>query len=127
MEEENTETTQLDKLKIRIPYKAKKYTSTGNYEAILQGYLDDAESIALETLYPFLDDYENVELPKKYYNWHLRAAVEISKWQSNQGVKSYSENGLSWSKDNDGVLSTALLDELIPHVGTPKRRDENDN
>lgn len=127
MGEENTETTQLDKLKIRIPYKAKKYASQENYEAILQGYLDDAESIALETLYPFLDDYEDVELPKKYFNWQIRAAVEISKWQGNQGVKSYSETGLSWSKDNDGVLSTALLDELIPRVGTPKRRDVDDN
>lgn len=116
-------TSQLDKLKIKIPYNERIFKTKENYEATLGSLLDDASNIALENIYPFLDDFTGVELPKKYQNWQIRAAVELYKSSENQGYKSYSENGLSWSRDNDGALSTSLLDELIPKAGTPKRSD----
>lgn len=115
--------TQLDKLKVKIPYKEKVFKSEENYRAVLTGLLEDTRNIALNTLYPFIDDFETVELPTKYYNWQIRACVELYKWGSNQGIKSYSENGLSWTKDSDGALSNALLDELVPKAGVPKRGD----
>ena len=119
---------QLTRLKKEIPFDEDRYEDHGDYEYRLSKLLEDSEFIALSTLYPFLEDFEGIELPKKYYNWQIRACVELDKWQGNAGVKSYSETGLSWSRVNDGALSSDLLDELEPpHVGVPKRRDKSDN
>lgn len=119
---------QLTKLKGKIPFDKDKFISMEEYENVLSNLLEDSENIALSTLYPFLDDFEGIKLPTKYYNWQIRASVELYKWLGNTGVKSYSETGLSWNRDNDGALSNSLLDELEPpHAGIPKRRDNIDN
>lgn len=119
---------QLTKLMDNIPFDEDKFISRKDYEEKLSILLEDSKNIALSTLYPFLDDFEGKELPTKYYNWQIRASVELYKWANNAGVKSYSELNLSWSRDNDGPLSNSLLDELEPpRVGTPKRRDNIDN
>ena len=114
---------QLDKLKIKIPYNERIFKSNANYEALLSSLLDDALNIALATIYPFVEDYTELELPSKYLNWQIRAAVELYKNGDNQGYKSYSENGLSWTRTNDGALSDSLLEELIPKAGVPKRSE----
>ncbi len=119
---------QLTKLKGKIPFDADKFISKEVYENMLSNLLEDSKNIALSTLYPFLDDFEGIELPKKYDNWLIRASVELNKWQGNTGVKSYSEANLNWSRDNDGPLSNSLMDELEPpSVGIPKRRESIDN
>lgn len=117
------EKTQLEKLKVKIPYDERIFKSTANYEALLMNLLDDALNIALGNIYPFLDDYTGLELPSKYLNWQIRAAVELYRNGENQGYVSYSENGLSWGRKNDGALSNALLEELVPKAGTPKRSE----
>lgn len=114
---------QLEKLKVKIPYDERIFKSTKNYEALLVSLLDDALNIALGAIYPFVDDYTGLELPSKYYNWQIRAAVELYKSGENQGYLSYSENGLSWSRKNDGALSISLLEELVPKAGVPKRSE----
>jgi hypothetical protein len=121
------EKTQFEKLKVKIPYDEKVFGNEESYKLRLESLLEDALNIALGELYPFLDDYEGVELPKRYYNWQIRACVELYNQESNAGIKSYSENGLSWSKSNDGVLSNSLLSELVPRVGVPKRSESVDN
>lgn len=118
--------TQLDKLKIRIPYDEKIFGDNTKYENKLKELLEDSMNIALSNLYPFLEDFEGVELPKKYYNWQIRAAVELNKWKGTEGAKAYAENGLSWSKDNDGALSNTLLEELVPCVGVPKKKESKE-
>ncbi|MCI8654501.1 MAG: hypothetical protein HFJ48_01295 [Clostridia bacterium] len=120
------EDKQLEKLKRKIPYDNRKFKSYLKYEDKLRELLEDSKSIALSELYPFIDNLEDMELPSKYNNWQIRASVELYKWQGNQGAKSYSELNLSWSRDNDGVLSNTLMNELIPYVGTPRRK-KNDN
>lgn len=112
---------QLSKLKDRIPYNENLFESEELYVSKLKGLLEDSKNIALSILYPFLDDYDDVELPSKYSNWQIRASLEIYKWEGNQGVKSYSELNLAWSRGNDGVLSNALLEELVPKASAPKR------
>lgn len=115
---------QLEKLKLKIPYKANVFKTDENYTAVLMSLLEDAKNIALSTLYPFLDDFETVTLPSKYYNWQIRASVELYKWAGNAGIKAYSENGLSWSRDTDGAISNSLLEEIVPKVGVPKRSEK---
>ena len=110
---------QIDLLKLRIPNKfdnEEKYTNT------LEALLEDTKNIALSNLYPF-EDWSEMELPKKYYNWQIRASVELFHFLGYEGIKSYSENGLSFSRMEDGI-SSDLLDELIPKAGKLKRTEE---
>ncbi len=118
---------QLKKLKRKIPYNEHKYPNKEDYEQKMEDLLDDALNIALSTLYPFIDDYTGIELPTKYYNWQIRACIELYSNGGIAGVKTYSENSLAWSRDNDNCISNALLDELVPKVGIPKRSKINDN
>lgn len=121
---------QLKKLETRIPYENEEnlFFSKATYRDYLKSLLEDSKNIALSTLYPFIDDFSDMKLPSKYYNWQLRACEELHKMQGNAGIKAYSENGLSWSRDNDGPLSNTLMSEIEPsYVGIPKRRDIVDN
>ena len=117
---------QAEKLMVRIPFDNEMFDSRKSYEAYIDALLDDAENIALAEIYPFLADYEGIELPKKYYNWQIRAAYQLHSNDGLEGFKSYSENGLSWTRISDSALSTSLLNELVPRVGVPKRRDVED-
>lgn len=116
------EQTQLDKLKLKIPFDEDIFMSLQVYEAVLEGLLEDSKNIALADLYPFLD-WSEMDLPKNYYNWQIRASVELYKYDQFMGVKSYSENGLSFSRDSDGI-SKSLMNELVSKAGIPKRKEE---
>lgn len=113
--------TQLDLLKQRIP---NTFGDNTKYEQVLNQLLDDTKYIALAYLYPF-EDWSEMELPRKYYNWQLRACVEIYTSLGPAGVKSYSENGLSFTKEADG-LSLSLMDELTSKAGTIKRTTQDE-
>lgn len=82
--------------------------------------LDDAEVVALNTLYPY--DLEQKELDKtnkRLLNWQTRCAIELYKKMGTTNVQSYSENGLSVTYLT-GLISNELLGELVPKVGIPK-------
>lgn len=113
------ETTQLDKLKLKIPYDVNIFVSDANYVLVLNDLLTDIKWIALEILFPY-EDYSTYELPIKYNNWQLRACVELYNLADKQGIINYAENGISWSKKIDG-LSSSLMNSLIPKVGVPKK------
>lgn len=115
---------QLDKLKERIPYDEVIFGSEETYNKVLTNLLEDAKNIALEEIYPFQDFYE-LELPRKYLNWQIRAAVELYNLGDKNGIISYSENGLSWTKDT-GSLSKSLMGALTRQVGVPRSEDEED-
>lgn len=120
MEEDNKD-TQLIALELRIPYDEDIFDTKDNYERVLQSLLDDSKYIALEMLFPY-EDFSDYELPKKYYNWQLRCCVELYNLADKQGITSYTENSLSWTKLSDG-LSTQLMNSLISKVGIPKRKE----
>lgn len=125
-EEETIDTsTQIGKLKIKIPYDEKKFTTKAIYEETLNNLLEDSKNIALANIYPF-KDWSTYELPDKYKNWQIRAAVELYKFDKFIGIRSYSENGMSFSRDSEN-LSQSLLDELIPQAGIPKRKEESED
>ena len=112
MESENT---QLNLLKDRIEYDENIFTDTTTYEKVLNRLLDDSRYIALSLRYPY-KDYSNIELPLKYYNWQLRCCEELYNGIGTEGIKSYSENGLSWTRDS-GYVSYELRGEIEPMVG----------
>ena len=85
------------------------------YVKVLKRLLEDSKYVALSLRYPY-KDYSDMELPKKYNNWQLRCCVEIYNGIGTEGIKSYSENGLSWTRDS-GYISYELRGEIEPMVG----------
>ena len=83
--------------------------------------LEDAEIVALNTLYPY--DLTKTELDKtnkRLCNWLTRCAIELYNSMERMGVESYSENGLSVSYLTS-LISNDLLNELTPpKAGVPK-------
>lgn len=112
---------QLAALKVKIPYDEDIFESQENYENVLKDLLQDSRYILLETLYPF-EDFSNLAIPKRYYNWQLRCCVELYNLADKQGITNYAENTISWTKLSDG-LSNALMNKLTSKVGVPKPSD----
>ena len=115
---------QLDLLKERIEYDENIFTDNETYEKVLNRLLEDSKYIALSLRYPY-KDYSTMELPLKYYNWQLRCCEEIYNSIGTEGIKSYSENGLSWTKDS-GYISYELRGEIEPIVGYIEDGDEDE-
>lgn len=82
--------------------------------------LGDAEIVALDTLYPY--DLTKTELDKtnkRLKNWQTRCAIELYRKMGTTNIQSYSENGMSVSYMS-GLISTELMNELVPKAGVPK-------
>lgn len=112
----------LPLLEKRIPFDDVFFEDTTEWTLGLTNLLEDSRDILLSKLYPF-EDFSSYLIPKERYNWVLRCSVEIYNLADKWGVTSYAENGLSWSRYSDG-LSRALYNELISHVGVPKKAEE---
>ena len=102
------------KMRISILGNSNDETQDETFEMML----DNAKSIALDTLYPF---DQTAELPNTWRMdmWLVRCAIELYNRRDSDNVQSYSENGISvsyWS----GKVSKSLLDELIPKAGVLK-------
>ena len=111
--------TQKEILEKRIPMDITGITDDEVYNDMIDALLEDSKNIALSNIYPF-KDWSSLDLPKKYYNWQIRAAIELYNLADKAGIKSYSENGLSWSKATD-LLSEGLMEETGRRDRTPTR------
>lgn len=110
--------SQLDLLKQRIEFSENIFENYSIYENVLNRLLDDSKYVALSIRYPY-EDYSNIELPNKYKNWQLRCCEEIYNGIGTEGIKSYSENGLAWTRDS-GYISNELRNEIESRVGVIK-------
>ena len=115
---------QFELLSKRIPYKEIVFGNFQVYKDALNRLLDDSKYLALSLRFPY-QDYSNIDLPKKYYNWQLRCAEEMYKGIGTVGIKSYAENGLSWTRDS-GYISYELRGEIEPMVGTILEEEESE-
>lgn len=111
----DSENIQLELLEQRIPYDVKIFGDNETYESVLNRLLDDSKFIALSIRFPY-QDYSNMDLPSKYKNWQLRCCQEIYQGIGTEGIKSYAENGLSWTRDS-GYISYELRSEIESFVG----------
>lgn len=111
----DSENIQLELLEQRIPYDVKIFGDEDTYESVLNRLLDDSKFIALSIRFPY-QDYSNMDLPSKYKNWQLRCCQEIYQSIGTEGIKSYAENGLSWTRDS-GYISYELRSEIESFVG----------
>lgn len=94
------------------------------YIKVLKRLLEDSKYIALSLRFPY-EDYSEIELPKKYYNWQIRCSIEIYQGIGTEGIKSYAENGLSWTRDS-GYVSNELRGEIEPLPGVIKESEDVD-
>lgn len=117
--------SQKEKLQRRIKYDADIWDNKKDYENALEDLLEDSENIGLSILYPF-EDFSEKQFPKKYYNWQIRCCVELYGLAGKMNVASYSENSLSWTMFKSG-LPLDLINELVPKVGVPKRKESDSN
>lgn len=105
---------QLEKMRMSIL----KDPTDISEDDMFKHYLDNAKYIALDVLYPF--DLDATEVPLRIaLDWQVRCALELYGLDGENGYISYSENGLAWTKDSDG-LSRSLLNELTPKAGVPR-------
>lgn len=116
---EEVEDTQLNELKKRILYDEDIHISHENYENMLNSLLEDSKEILLGKLFPF-EDFSTYEVPTQYQNWQIRCCVELYNLADKEGITSYAENGLSWTKLSDG-LSLSLMNQIISRAGVPNR------
>lgn len=112
--------SQEEILKRRIPFEETGLDDEEVYDQMIVDLLEDSRNIALSNIYPF-EDWSSLDLPAKYNNWQIRAAIELYNLADKAGIKSYSENGLSWSKSSD-LLSVGLMEEIMPKVGVIKKK-----
>ena len=115
--------SQFEKLKDRIPFQENIFGDIETYENALYRLLEDSKYQALSLRFPY-QDYSNMELPTKYYNWQLRCCEELYKLVGTNGIISYSENGLSWTRDS-GYISYELRSEIESVVGYIIPQEEN--
>lgn len=113
--------TQEEVLKRRIVFNQNIFGTRNNYNLIIQDLLEDSKYIALATLFPY-EDYSAMELPTKHNNWQIRACIELYNMADKAMFVNYKENGIDFQKLSDG-LSISLMNELIPRVGIPKRKE----
>ena len=106
---------QLELLKTRITYNEKVFGNYNVYETVLNRLLEESKFVALSLRFPY-QDYSSMELPAKYKNWQLRCCEELYKNIGTQGIKSYSENGLSWTRDS-AYITHELSSEIEPMAG----------
>lgn len=96
-----------------------KDVSDVSHDDIFKIMLDNAEVIALNTLYPYNNEIEKLPYERRLKNWQTRCAIELYNKIGTTNVQSYTENGLTVSFLS-GLISTNLMRELIPKAGVIK-------
>jgi hypothetical protein len=122
---ESSTNTQFNYLKERIEYDTNVFSNNEVYEKVLNRLLEDSKYVGLSLRFPYLEDWD-IDLPKKYLNWQLRCCEEIYEQIGTIGLKSYSENGLSWTRDSS-YISNELRNEIEPMIGYIKVNEVEEN
>lgn len=115
-------------LKKRISYDEVTFIDYEKYESVLDRLLEDSNFIGLSLRYPYDDTKEELPNKAKYNNWQIRCAEELYTTLKQGGVNlvSYSENGISWTRDSN-TISKTLTSEIIPKIGIPKTEEDDIN
>ena len=117
-----TDSITIDEITYNSTNTIEEYCET--YIKVLKRLLEDSKYVGLSLRFPY-QDYSNMELPTKYLNWQLRCANEIYEQIGTIGLKSYAENGLSWTRDST-YISNELRNEIEPMIGYIKESDEDE-
>ena len=86
-------------------------------ETMLSFYLDNAESVILNKLYPF--ENSDVSLPARYYGLQLRLAAYMVNKQGAEGETQHNENQV-YRYYGSADIPSAYLNEIVPMAGVIK-------
>jgi len=104
-----SEQRQIEKMRLEILSDITDKTM----DEVFKSKLEDAETIALDALYPYDNTISRLPNDRRLRNWQVRCAIELYKKSGTTNVQSYSENGLTVTYMT-GLLSKELLNELSP-------------
>lgn len=94
-------------------------TPTVPYNADLSQYLDDllliAQGIILDERFPFAEQERPDDVEEMYHVLQVMVAVEVFNKEGYEGLKNYSENGISQSYSSADI-SLALIARITPKV-----------
>ena len=89
-------------------------------DKILTLKLKQANAIGLNILYPIKKGKDRpLEIPDIYDDWLVMAGVELYRGIGDENIKSYAENGLSYTRGTASLLSDELQTLLVPVAGSP--------
>lgn len=87
-------------------------------DAVFNIMISRATETCLNLLYPYHEDRTGLTVPTMYNNWLTRCAIEMYQNLGEEGLLSYSENQLSWTKEKSGI-SKDLQNEIVPYAYVP--------
>ena len=109
-------TQKIDMLRIFIG--ETEYTKQKEESAVLAAYLDLAGAKILERLYPYKEDYEELEIPSKYNMLQLKIAAYLLNKRGAEGEVQHIENGVHRNY-GDADIPEAMLASVAPFIGIP--------
>lgn len=97
----------------KIDYLARLIDDEREDPAILELYLDLAAGKVLNRMYPYLTDYEDVDVPDRYAGIQLNVAAYLLNKRGAEGEVQHIENGVHRNYGNSDVPDDMLKD-IIP-------------
>lgn len=88
-------------------------------EGVLSAFLDLAGEAIINRVYPYADDEEELEVPKKYHRKQVEIAAYLMTRRGAEGQKQHSENGVDIAYDS-GAVPDDMLSDIVPKVGVIK-------
>ena len=109
------ENEQLNKMRIEIF----QDVNNNSKDRLFITLLDDAQTIALNTLYPYDDTKQELPNERRLKNWQTRCAIALYRAIGRIGIQAYSENNLNVTFLTS-LLDDKFMNELIPKAGVPR-------
>lgn len=109
-----TQEQKTEKLRILIDDSSDKEDS-----GTLSVYLDMAGAKILERMYPFRENWDNLQVPDKYAMLQLKIAAYMLNKRGAEGQVQHIENGVHRNY-GDADVPESMLASVAPFVGIPK-------
>ena len=90
-------------------------------DSTLLSYLEQAKSVILNRMYPYLDDatFDELVLPKRYEYKQVQIAAYLLNKRGAEGETQHIENGIHRNYKSADVPNDMLWD-VLPQVGIPR-------
>lgn len=88
--------------------------------AVLSVYLNMAKAKILGRLYPYRENWDDLDVPDKYVMLQLKIAAYLMNKRGAEGQIQHIENGVHRNY-GDADVPESMLSDLAPFVGIPRR------
>ena len=109
-----TQGQKLERLRVLIDDSSYK-----DEDDTLSVYLDMAGAKIMERLYPFRENWDNLQVPDKYAMLQLKIAAYMLNKRGAEGQIQHIENGVHRNY-GDADVPESMLSSVAPFIGIPK-------